>query len=76
LSHGNVSDGDVKGHRDGKERGDENDAADSGLGDERLWRKKFDNEGAKDGREDHQGEGDTENVPEALEERADSGNEW
>src|SRR6266849_5601096 len=44
---GNVGDGDVEGHGDRKERsdqGDEKDAADGGWRDERLGRKKFDDE--------------------------------
>ena len=78
LGHGNVGDGDVEGHGDWKKRsdqGDEKDATDGGLRDERLGRKKFDDECAEDGGENHQRKGDTENVPETLGERARGGNE-
>ena len=47
FGHGDVGDGNVEGHRDRKKRsdeGDEKDAADGSLRDERLGRKKFDDE--------------------------------
>src|ERR1700690_3906446 len=79
VGHGDVSDGNVQGHWHGKKCRDECDqknAADGDLGNERLSGKKFDDECAEDGREEHQRKRETENVPEAFdvgESRAEQG---
>src|SRR5262249_10628106 len=69
LGHGDVSDGHVESHGNGKEgsdHGDKKNAADGHLSNENLGGKKFDGESAEDRGEKHQRESHAKDVPKTL----------
>jgi len=72
FAHRNVGDGNVERHRNGQERAHQrhqNDSANRDLSEQELRRKNLNHQCSKQGGQDHQREGNAENVPETFQER-------